>query len=503
MEVVICFKGKPILGSLGSNPIARRFAQFCDFIDSDQIEGSQDELYSNNPDAIFAMLYDEYCFRIPYFQKGKYIGKFNKILDVLKKLIINNSGKIKHDLWQLRNIAQIIAACIHHSVQHSVRKEGTIILQLLIECFGSEIPADLICLLVHAVHLSPFSLNYPLPEPFPPQKDYMQIEPSNIIFPAPPRSEETKKEESCELLRIIFSFLENATVERFEIWLEVLKMTYFALLFPMPCQDMRCVPFGVYGFAVCPPELLNVVIQSLVQWERSTSFPLILPALLANLPIFMEISRQAFLLDPQYCETIEKSVSLFKTWFVEADVLTGKDEQDCWQEYMKNMSLFFSQGAKKGQITEDVRAKVHDIAHKCFRVYLFFAVEFASAMDESTWVFLQNTVMYIAVELSQRATAEPLYDNLFKVLFFIWVKSPHTTREMWKDFNYKIGWLINKKSATEMWSYTVLHLTYIMRGIYYPSPKEKDPTFVVDPYYATIPWTKKSIVTTWEAVFCI
>jgi hypothetical protein len=72
----------------------------------------------------------------------------------------------------------------------------------------------------------------------------MIIDLPNIIFPAPPRSDETKKEESGDLLRMVFSFLETAALERFQIWLDVLKMTYFALLFPKPCQQMHLVESG-------------------------------------------------------------------------------------------------------------------------------------------------------------------------------------------------------------------------------------------------------------------
>ena len=51
---------------------------------------------------------------------------------------------------------------------------------------------------------------------------------------------------------------------------------------------------------------------------------------------------------------------------------------------MKNMSIFFEHGATKDS-TEDLRTKIHDVAQKCFKAYLFFAVEFASAMTEATW----------------------------------------------------------------------------------------------------------------------
>jgi hypothetical protein len=74
----------------------------------------------------------------------------------------------------------------------------------------------------------------------------MQIELSNMIFPAPPRSIETKKEESAELLRMIFS-LETTTFYRFQVWLDILKMTYFPLLFPKPCQEMQIVKDGGTG----------------------------------------------------------------------------------------------------------------------------------------------------------------------------------------------------------------------------------------------------------------
>jgi hypothetical protein len=51
---------------------------------------------------------------------------------------------------------------------------------------------------------------------------------------------------------------------------------------------------------------------------------------------------------------------------------------------MTVIALFFSHGAKK-DTTEDARTKIHDIGHKCFKVYFFFAVEFASAMSTATW----------------------------------------------------------------------------------------------------------------------
>ena len=86
-----------------------------------------------------------------------------------------------------------------------------------------------------------------------------------------------------------------------------------------------------FGFAMCPPDLLEVIVQSLSQWSRSPIFAEVLPFLLEDLPIFMEISRQAFSLDPNHFETIEKAVSLFKAWFIESNILTGTDEQNCWQ----------------------------------------------------------------------------------------------------------------------------------------------------------------------------
>lgn len=92
-------------------------------VDSDQIEGGyKDEFFSTNPDSTFTIMYEEYKFREQYFLKGmklknymmennillgKYIGKLNKILDVLKKLITNNPEKIR-DLWQFRSIGKIL-----------------------------------------------------------------------------------------------------------------------------------------------------------------------------------------------------------------------------------------------------------------------------------------------------------------------------------------------------------------------------------------------------------
>ena len=87
------------------------------------------------------MLYEEYCFRYSYFQKGinffilphilfiptpssivlilyigKYIGKLYKILEILNKLITCNSEKIRRGLWQLHNIGiQITHLCLSSS----------------------------------------------------------------------------------------------------------------------------------------------------------------------------------------------------------------------------------------------------------------------------------------------------------------------------------------------------------------------------------------------------
>lgn len=63
----------------------------------------------------------------------------------------------------------------------------------------------------------------------------------DCIFPSQPRTEEAKKEESLELLQMIFSFLDNTSLERFQEWLDALKMTYFTLFFPQPCKEMEII----------------------------------------------------------------------------------------------------------------------------------------------------------------------------------------------------------------------------------------------------------------------
>lgn len=87
------------------------------------------------------------------------------------------------------------------------------------------------------------------------------------------------------------------------------------------------------GFPTCPPSILKIVVQSLVQWGRSPIFHQLLPILLQNTPILVEISRQTFLLDLQHYDTIDKAITLFKVWFVESNTMTGKDEQACWQVF--------------------------------------------------------------------------------------------------------------------------------------------------------------------------
>lgn len=63
----------------------------------------------------------------------------------------------------------------------------------------------------------------------------------DCIFPALPRSEDIRKEETLELLQMIFSFLDNVPLERFQEWLDALKMTYFILFFPQPCKEMELI----------------------------------------------------------------------------------------------------------------------------------------------------------------------------------------------------------------------------------------------------------------------
>lgn len=76
--------------------------------------------------------------------------------------------------------------------------------------------------------------------------------------------------------------------------------------------------------------------------------------------------------------------------------------------------MFFIYGSRKEQ-TEELRGKANDIARKSIQIYLFFALDFYNAMTETTWHFLQNTFLDIAVDLSQRQNSESLYDAVFRV----------------------------------------------------------------------------------------
>jgi hypothetical protein len=94
-------------------------------------------------------------------------------------------------------------------------------------------------------------------------------------------------------------------------------------------------------------------------------------------------------------------------------------------------------------------------------------------MKEDTWVSLQTTILNTCVQFISRLDSNvdqsltPLSDILFQTLYFIWIKSEITTKEMWGELQSKLSNLTHRKPVVSMWKEKIIQLTYILKDFIY------------------------------------
>lgn len=79
---------------------------------------------------------------------------------------------------------------------------------------------------------------------------------------------------------------------------------------------------------------------------------------------------------------------------------------------MRHVSLFFIHGTRKEQ-PEELRAKGNDIARKSIQVYLFFALDFYSAMTETTWYEIKIQIVILIIKIIVTISFQALFAKYF------------------------------------------------------------------------------------------
>lgn len=191
----------------------------------------------------------------------------------------------------------------------------------------------------------------------------------------------------------------------------------------------------------------------------------------------LEIARQGCLMYPvnTYNETIKRTMDVFKSWLMDlskSDIFGDRLHQ-YWRAFIGNVLQVFT---VKSQGSEETTAHIA-ICKQSVAILSYFSQELAKKLDNETWTHLQLTILSSTFEFVNRidkATQSEqgiasAADFLFQALFFIWIKSEVTTKEMWGEFQQKISSLVHWKSTVSNWKEKLIQLTFILKDFIFAS----------------------------------
>ena len=148
--------------------------------------------------------------------------------------------------------------------------------------------------------------------------------------------------------------------------------------------------------------------------------------------------------------------------------------------------------------------------------------------DQSIWVTVQETLLQTICEFlgnanpfSVKHISTTMADDMFRYLLEIWLRSPYTTDEMWKNFSAKISRLVSWKALLDQWKDKVIQLTHVFKQLYYDSiikeyqtPKKKnirattetekeEEVSPINQSIGSIAWTPEKIKKDWYTLIYI
>lgn len=274
------------------------------------------------------------------------------------------------------------------------------------------------------------------------------------------------------MIAVLLDFISKKN-ENFNFWFVLLKEFYLSALYPKIFQDLGIsYKTDDTGFAHhCPYEIQCLLIEKFSTLTSNSSISKVLwdPS---NGPITLEILRQSASMPLKHHENIKKALDAYKSWLLDPSKvgLFGEKVQEYWQTYLRNMLALFYVKSTGEEIANHVSICKHALSFVST-----LTVELAPKLTNETWESFQTTLLNTVTDFFTRMKTAPggeqglvgAADALVHTLFFVWIKSTVTTKEMWGDFQGKISALITWKAVVSQWKEKVVQLTYILKDFIY------------------------------------
>jgi hypothetical protein len=138
-------------------------------------------------------------------------------------------------------------------------------------------------------------------------------------------------------------------------------------------------------------------------------------------------------------------------------------------------------------------------------------------MDDETWKTMQYMLLEGSVNFLRKNSASMLSDGkqdiarmadpLLDYLFKVWIRSPISTTELWRDLHDQFVHLTDWPHVVRQWKSKVLRLTeilvkflYTQHGFVFEIPSDTPQEDIIQVFLGITHWTKDLISSTWYTV---
>lgn len=302
----------------------------------------------------------------------------------------------------------------------------------------------------------------------------------------------------------------------FEFWFETVHRAYLVYLYPAVFQQLGSLPPGDsdMGFPpFCPHPLQQVIIDKLDVWKDNAT---ICEMFFSDkfYPFTLEVFNQSCRLPITYLATVKRSLDVFKYFLLlkrRSNIVRDHLVQSFWRAFIQSMALVFTIDSTPAQ--SDGHAQLFN---EVFSTIDFFTLQLATTLEEPTWKTLQYTLLDGTASFLAKNSMSMLSDSktdlvrmadpLIGYLFAVWIRSPVTTPDMWRDMHVAFAQTTDWPHAVRQWKIKVLSLTEILikffhvRRTEYMMPTDLALEDSVNLFLGVPYWTKDSISKMWYTV---
>ncbi len=259
-----------------------------------------------------------------------------------------------------------------------------------------------------------------------------------------------------------------------------MKQQYLCVFYPS-IWPQKTAP-GKIGFPKCPEEIQSALISRLQTILKKKNLMDALWKEDENKLLLLEIFRQSVSLHVMFDDTIKRSISVYRYWYLESpnSFITPSELREYRTYFIRDLAAILT---SKSSWDSGEAAKKHEAL--CLEVIQLFKnmfVEISSAIDDATQEVLYFTMLDTAAEVLSPNTSNPhLADSLHGVLLdtilFIWILTRTRNPVHWERLCSTIAGLFHTMETVSQVSGKLIQLTMVIQDkIYFTRAEKKKKT---------------------------